>query len=122
VSIVTATTLKTSMGTALTALDSLIATPGQAAYDTFVAALATIETNARDSRISIKDASSRHGFGDDVRVLARAARREAEFIARADVASAKQWRRLKRNLVGSAGSLWSEYQSASAGNPAAGVS
>jgi hypothetical protein len=63
--VVSATTLKTSMSTAETAIDTLIATPTQANLNSAVSALDTVVVNSRDSRLlQSSDLSSRRIHND----------------------------------------------------------
>jgi hypothetical protein len=130
----TGTQLKTDMAAALTALDNVITPPALSIradnVATFIAALATVESNGKDSRTVTRAQGlakqPEAGYGNEVAALARAARKEAQSIiakglvpgwgipagqgvpieSEVGPVNVRPWQRLKRNITGDGTSLW----------------
>lgn len=113
--VVTASTLKTSMDTAATSLDTLIATPSVVNRDAALAAFTTVATNARDSRlIQSSDASSRRIHSDFERCAAGVKQEllnssQHHQSAAEPVGPASIYRSIKRTYLGSHGP-WVAYR------------
>jgi hypothetical protein len=115
-SIVSGATLKTSLGTAETALDTLITTPTIVNRDAAVAALVTVIANAKDSRlISATDAKGKihQNFVEAADALRHEILNSSAHHASATlpVGPASIYRSIKRTHLGNHGP-WRAYATA----------
>jgi hypothetical protein len=115
VTIVSGATLKTSMSTAETALDTLIAIPTQANLNSAVSALDTVVTNAKDSRLIQSSDPSARRIHSDFNRSANALRQELlnsaghHASASQPVGPSSIYKSIKRTYVGGHGP-WIAYK------------